>query len=56
MTHPANLGTIQIGLVLNTLLLIGSYWLFQWMYGTDPLTHAYKQDTEKARAGESAFQ
>ena len=56
MTNPDNIGTIQIVLVFNTLLLSLCYWLFQWIYGEDPMSytmnsienykHAFKQNKE----------
>ena len=56
ITNPDNIGTIQIVLALNTVILTLTYWLFQWIYGEDPMTYtmnsieknknAFKQDTE----------
>ena len=56
ITNPDNIGTIQIVLALNTVILTLTYWLFQWIYGEDPITftmnsieknkNAFKQDTE----------
>ena len=56
MTNPDNIGTIQLILVLNTVILSASYWLFQWIYGQDLMSYtmnslekkkdAIKQDQE----------
>ena len=62
LTNPDNIGVIQLILALNTLILTGSYWGFQWIYGVDPMTYsmrpymeqnypdAFKQDKETAAA------
>ena len=39
MTDPDNIGYVQIALCINTFLLSISYWLFQKIYGVDPLTY-----------------
>ena len=64
MTNPDNIGTIQIVLVFNTLLLSLCYWLFQWIYGEDLMSYtmnsmenkkyAFKQNKE-ATPSEFAF-
>ena len=54
MTNPDNVGTIQLILFFNTIALSGSYYIFQWIYGVDPMTYsmryyspdAVQQDTE----------
>jgi len=47
LTNPDNVGTIQIILACNSLFLTGSYWLFGWIYGVDPLTYTMKYAIEQ---------
>ena len=59
VTDPNHIGYVQLGLCLNTLFLTGSYWIFQQVYGLDPLAftmrqifleqpHAVQQDSQTA--------
>ena len=61
LTNPDNVGTVQCILAFNTLALSGSYWVFKWFYGVDPMTYtmqyqmsmnpdAFEQDTETTAA------
>jgi len=42
MTNPDNVGTIQLILFFNTICLSGSYYIFQWIYGVDPMTYSMR--------------
>jgi len=39
ITNPDNVGTIQVVLALNTVIMSITYWLFQWVYGEDLMSY-----------------
>ena len=56
ITNPDNVGTIQVVLAINTVVMSITYWFFQWVYGEDLMSftmnsfernkNAFKPSTE----------